>query len=64
MTTGDLVLEALIRFERMTRIHRYGGQHDVWQLAKDALVTYQERTRGFDPRQMVLTLQKGLTDAD
>ena len=41
--TNDIVLQALIKYERHTRAHKSGGLLDSWQLAKAALAEYKRR---------------------
>lgn len=41
--SDDLVLRALVAFERHTRARKYGGLLDMWRLAKDALAEYKSR---------------------
>jgi len=39
----DVVLRALIAFERHARTRKSGGLLDLWRLAKAALVEYKRR---------------------
>ena len=39
----DVVLRALLAFERHTRARKSGGLLDLWRLAKAALVEYRRR---------------------
>ena len=41
--SDDIVLLALILFERYTRARKYGGQIGTWQLARAALAEYKRR---------------------
>ena len=41
--SDDIVLRALIAFERHTRAHKSGGQLEAWRLAKTALDEYKRR---------------------
>jgi len=42
----DVVLRALLAFERHTRARKSGGLLDLWRLAKAALVEYKRRSDG------------------
>ena len=41
--TNDIVLQALIKYERYARAHKYGGTLGAWRLAKAALAEYKRR---------------------
>ena len=41
--SDDIVLRALISYERHTRAHKSGGQLEAWWLAKAALAEYKRR---------------------
>ena len=41
--SDDVVLRALIAFERHTRAHKSGGQLEAWRLEKAALDEYKRR---------------------
>jgi len=44
--SDDIVLSALIRFERYARAHISGGLLGEWELAKAALAEYKRRLDG------------------
>ncbi len=41
----DIVLQALIAFERHTRARQYGGLLQLWRLAKSGLAEYRRRKK-------------------
>ena len=41
--SDDVVLRALVAFERHTRARKSGGLLDLWRLAKAALTEYKRR---------------------
>ena len=44
--SDDVVLRALVAFERHTRARQYGGLLEAWMLAKAALAEYKRRRDG------------------